>query len=181
MGAVSSETKIVQGFISVTCLRAAPLQDLTGGFCLKQRQIGNSIDYLKERLRLKQPGISENHLYRKAYAGGKSVVSRTVAVYVLRDRKSSALKKANPQKKKINRVGIAASKKLGGAVERNRAKRVVREAYRLTDTEIGVKKGFLLVINPRKAATACKMQDVRRDLQYCLKKLDLLNLQQSKC
>lgn len=123
---------------------------------------------------MKQLAICENHLFRKAYARGKRAASRTVTVYVLKDRKSHALQKANPMKEKVNRVGISASKKIGGAVERNRAKRVIREAYRLTDAEIGLKKGFLVVICAREAATACKMQDVKRDMQYCLKKLDLL-------
>ena len=83
-------------------------------------------------------------------------------------------------KQTINRVGISASKKIGGAVERNRAKRVIREAYRLTDAEIGVKKGYLVVITARHAATVSKMQDVLRDLQYCLRKVDMLQQQKQK-
>ena len=123
---------------------------------------------------MKLCAIKENHLYRKTYQGGKRAAAATLCVYVLRDRKSNILKKANPEKKAINRVGIAASKKIGGAVERNRAKRVIREAYRLIDAGIGVKKGYLIVIAARESATVVKMQDAMRDMQYCLRRLDML-------
>lgn len=123
---------------------------------------------------MKLTAIRENHLYRKAYQSGRRAAARAVCVYILRDKKSNQLKKANPEKKTVNRVGIAASKKIGGAVERNRAKRVIREAYRLIDAGIGIKKGNLVVIAAREPSTVMKMQDVQRDLQYCLKRLDML-------
>lgn len=123
---------------------------------------------------MKLTAIKENHLYRKAYAGGRRAQSRTVAVYILRDRRREAQRRANPQKEYINRIGISASKKIGGAVERNRAKRVIREAYRQLDRSIGIKKGFLVVISAREATTVCKMQDAKRDLQNCLARLDML-------
>ena len=123
---------------------------------------------------MKLTAIRENHLYRKAYQGGRRAAAATLCVYILRDKKSNSLKKAHPEKKLINRVGIAASKKLGGAVQRNRAKRVIREAYRLIDAGIGIKKGNLIVIAARNPSTVSKMQDVMRDLQYCLRRLDML-------
>lgn len=118
--------------------------------------------------------ISENHLYRNAFKNGRRKSSRSLAVYVLRDRKAALLKKANPEKKTINRIGIQASKKVGGAVARNRAKRVIREAYRKIDNEYGIKQGWLIVITPYPQAAELKMQDIFRDLRYCLGKLDML-------
>lgn len=123
---------------------------------------------------MKNCAIKENHLYRKTYQGGKRAAAASLCVYVLRDKKANYLKKANPEKKAINRVGITASKKVGGAVERNRAKRVLREAYRLIEAGIGVKKGYLIVIAARESATVIKMQDAMRDMQYCLRRLDML-------
>ena len=118
--------------------------------------------------------IRENHLYQKAYKKGERVPSRSVCVYVLRDRAAEKIKKANPQGEYLNRIGISASKKIGGAVQRNRAKRVVREAYRQIGKEYDIKTGNLIVIALRVPCTVLKMQDVKRDLQYTLKRCDML-------
>src|SRR3954465_11067717 len=46
----------------------------------------------------------------------------------------------------VTRLGIAATKKLGGAVDRNRAKRLVRELFRLNPAP----PGYDIVVVPRR-------------------------------
>ena len=119
--------------------------------------------------------VNKHYLYQKVWRNGARKSSSTVAVYVLRDKRAKTLAKAHPQHRIVNRIGISASKKIGGAVQRNRAKRVIREAYRQIDRECGIKTGWLIVITPYPRAAQCRMQNVKNDLLYCLSKLGLLS------
>ncbi len=122
---------------------------------------------------MKFKAIRENHLYSKAYARGKKFVGRNVVVYVLPDLSAKRLMKANPEKKKINRIGITATKKLGGAVLRNRAKRIIREAYRICEKNEPKKKGFLIVLVARTGIVNAKSTDVLKDFEIAFKKLEM--------
>ena len=123
------------------------------------------------KIAMKLFAIKENHLYSKAYTRGKKFVGRFVVVYILPDYMSKRLAKANPTKERLNRVGITVTKKLGGAVERNRAKRIIREGFRLSDKLHPIKRGFLIVIVARGGIVKAKSCDIEKDLTKAFKTL----------
>ena len=123
---------------------------------------------------MKYRAICENHLYSKAYRKGKKIATKHVIIYVLPDRHAGKLKKENPDKQFINRVGLTVTKKIGGAVTRSRVKRIIREGYRLTDKKYGIKKGNLIVLVARDTTVKAKSTDLEKDMVFAFKKLEMI-------
>ncbi len=132
--------------------------------------------FIKNRkdIKVKYRAICENHLYSKAYKKGKKAIMPSVAVYVLPDYRKHALMKANPEKKYFNRIGLTVGKKIGGAVMRNRAKRIIRHAYKSIDTACHIKTGNLIVIVAREAIAGKKTYNIECELKKALSKLELI-------
>lgn len=105
--------------------------------------------------------LKENHLFRALYHRGKSAARRTMVLY--------AMKRRNQP---VNRLGITVSVKLGCAVERNRARRRIRETYRLNETRL--KSGFDIVIVARKAAAEVPFEQLQKDFIELCRQLSLL-------
>ena len=122
---------------------------------------------------MKQYAIKEHHLYNKTFSKGQRAVGKMMAVYVLRDYAAKRIMQANPQKEYLNRVGLSVGKKIGTAVHRNRAKRLLREGYRAVQ-ERGVAKGYLIVLAAREEIAGKKAQDVQREMLYLFRRLSLL-------
>lgn len=123
---------------------------------------------------MKFKAIRENHLYQKAYHKGDRFVGKLVAVFVLRDHAARRLMLAHPQRKYVNRIGLAVTKKTGGAVARNRAKRVIRAGWQAVEREGRIRTGYLVVLSARPGIVDAKSQDVERELRYALNKLNML-------
>lgn len=97
-----------------------------------------------------------NHVFRRLYARGDSAVGRFVVVYARRNGTDG------------NRLGITTGAKLGRAVDRNRARRRIRETYRLNESRL--KRGYDIVIVARSAAIDGDFQEMQRSfLRQCAK------------
>ncbi len=126
---------------------------------------------------MKYPAICEHHLYNKAYRQGKHFFGRYVCVYVLKDLRAKKLQREHPQKKLVNRLGLSVSKKIGGAVERNRAKRIIRAGY--SEVQNNLKKGNLIVISAKPEINGKKSTDIAKELKYAFSKLQMVSAESS--
>lgn len=92
-----------------------------------------------------------NKEFRRAYARGKSFVSAGFVTYAFVTRGSDV------------RFGITVSKKLGGAVMRNRAKRLITAAFRECIPHINC--GCDIVFVARNAIFRMKSYDIAKELK----------------
>lgn len=92
--------------------------------------------------------LKENSDFRRVYGRGRSFVNPGVVVYVMRNRLGT------------RRLGITVAKKIGRAVDRNRAKRIIREAYYALEQR--TVSGIDLVIVARKKTIYLKSTDLLR-------------------
>ena len=93
-------------------------------------------------------------------------------MFVLRDLAAKRLRREHPEKKYYNRFGVSVTKKVGGAVERSRVKRILRAGYRAVEPDM--KTGFLVVLSPREGILSAKSTDVERELRRGLAKIGML-------
>lgn len=66
----------------------------------------------------------------------------------------------------VSRLGIVATKKLGGAVRRNRAKRLIREVFRRAKPEVGL--DIVVVLRPE--AVTASLAELDRDYRNVLRR-----------
>ena len=102
---------------------------------------------------MKSSAIKENKVFRRLYHRGKSKAGASLVTYCMKNLRGET------------RVGITTSKKIGTAVERNRA---------FSQLEDGV-TGWDLVFVARSRTTRVKMQVVLADMEKQLTALGVLS------
>ncbi len=120
---------------------------------------------------MKYTTIKEHHLYNKTFQRGTRYSGKLVSVFVLRDYAAKRLAKEHPEKRAYNRFGVAVTKRVGGAVERSRVKRILRAGYRAIEPEL--KTGFLVVVSPRDGILSAKSTDVERELRRGFARMEM--------
>lgn len=109
--------------------------------------------------------LKQNYDFRRLYKKGKTFVTPFFVMYTLKGRKGKI------------RLGITAGKKLGGAVQRNRAKRVLYAAFR--ESLLSITSGNDFVVVARTRILDVKSTDVKAVLIKQLEKAGLLSSQTS--
>lgn len=103
--------------------------------------------------------IKLNHEFRRLYNKGKSAVTPSMVVYCRKSRLDH------------NRVGITVSTKLGCAVKRNRARRRLRELFRLAQPKM--KQGYDVILVARTRAVTVPHEKLKADFDRALSQLEL--------
>lgn len=104
--------------------------------------------------------INKQWIYRRMYKSAKNVVCKNIVVYIQRNKKGE------------NRLGLTCTKTVGNAVERNRTRRLMREAYRVNEEKL--LRGVDCIMVARTRAKFCKMQEIERDFLYACGKMSVL-------
>lgn len=109
--------------------------------------------------------IKENYIFRRAYKKAKSVVSPYIVVYILRNNGKGI------------RLGITAGKKIGKAVCRNRAKRLIFAAFSQCAPYLSGNYDFVIVARTR--ILTVKSGTVYESLKKLLKGEGLISNQET--
>jgi len=81
--------------------------------------------------------LSRSAEFQRVYRHGRSHANRQLVLYVFSNPSGSA-----------PRLGLSVSRKVGGAVERNRVKRLLREAFAALQPQLGSGQDVVVVARP---------------------------------
>lgn len=108
--------------------------------------------------------IKKRRDFLHAAASGKKFITGTfILQMVMREA-------AHPEPASETRIGFTVTKKMGGAVIRNRIKRRLREAAKPAIKKYG-QAGCDYVVISRQKALACDFSEIERDMEFAFKRI----------
>jgi ribonuclease P protein component len=114
-------------------------------------ELNRSLEPRGRRIRFARPARLLRHAdFERVYKQGRRQFSASMTVFYLQRPQSELSRSKSPVAPGL-RVGFTVGRAFGGAVQRNRMKRRLREAVRLTRPVEGFSLDVDVVINPKKA------------------------------
>ncbi len=110
---------------------------------------------------MKSKTLKENKDFRRLYYRGRSQASSCLVTYIM------------PNRLGYSRIGITSGKKIGNAVKRNRARRVIRAAF--SEYEDKLNNSYDIVFVARSRTPFVKTQKVSRQMENHFKELGVLD------
>jgi ribonuclease P protein component len=121
----------------------------------------------------RRPRLSRSADFQRVYRRGESVASRHFVLYAFpRDDSSEDTRPEDPS---AIRFGVSVGRRVGGAVERNRVKRLLREAFWALGEEVSPRHDYVVVARhgAAEAAESGGLESFRADLAALLERLEL--------
>ncbi len=112
-----------------------------------------------------------NYEFSRVYKRGSFAVGKYITVHSFK-RPSGLKHNATAVPADINRIGFCANKKQLGAVKRNQAKRLMREAYYQVASDIPL--GYDIVFTLKTCDELPRYIDISKDMQRLLVRLHLI-------
>ena len=109
---------------------------------------------------MKLKAVNQNREFLRAYKRGKGYVDSLLVMYVIKNRHG------------FTRFGITSSKKVGNAVKRNRARRVLRQSVR--NIGFDMTQGYDIILVARAKTAYVKQQQVEAQLRVLAKQAGLI-------
>ena len=106
--------------------------------------------------------LKKNYEFRRVLSKGQFYIGKQITIYITKNRINE------------NAMGIAIATKTCNAVKRNRIKRLIRENYRLIKNDIKAGHNIVFLWNKRDFAENANFYIIKKDMEKCLKRADLL-------